>query len=98
MTPVIVVDPNSCLDVEDNGDIDVEDNGDIDAGGMMSRPSSTPSAHIPTTTRQISFDTSCTERKINDSDFVSFFDILGVDEIKRVCVVAQCLYTGNAHE
>ena len=73
MTPVIVVDPNSSPDFEDDGD--------IDAGGMMSRPSSTPSAHIPTTTRQISFDTSCMERKINDSDFVIFADILWVDEI-----------------
>jgi hypothetical protein len=73
MTPVMVVDPNSSLDVEDDGD--------IDAGGMVSRPSSTPSAHIPTTTRQISFDTSCMERKINDSDFVILANILGVDEM-----------------
>ena len=76
MTPVIAVDP-----VDPNSSLDLTGDGDIDAGGMMSRPSSTPSAYIPTTARQISFDTSCTERKINDSDFVIFANILGVDEI-----------------
>ena len=54
-----------------------ENKGDV---GMVSKPSSMPPAHIPTTTRQISLASSFMELRMNDLDLVIL-----VDRLVSVC-------------
>ena len=67
---IVVAVPGSSLSHENEGDV-----------GMVSKPSSTPPAHIPTTTWQISLDTSCMEWRMNDFHLVILVDRLGVDKM-----------------